>query len=52
MAAVGEHEWAFPVGARGRTVFLTAADKLRAAGWMAEGYHRGHAHARIRPSSS
>ena len=38
MAAVGEHEWAFPVGARGRTVFLTAADKLRASGWMAEGY--------------
>ena len=38
MAAVGEHEWAFPVGARGRTVFLTAADKLRAAGWMAEGH--------------
>jgi hypothetical protein len=38
MAAVGEHGWAFPVGARGRTVFLTSADKLRAAGWMAEGY--------------
>ena len=38
MAAVGEHEWEFPVGARGRVVYLTAADKLRAAGWMAEGY--------------
>jgi nitronate monooxygenase len=37
-APVGEHEWSFPVGARGRTVYLTAADKLRAAGWMAEGY--------------
>ena len=38
MAAVGEHEWPFPVGARGRVVYLTAADKLRAAGWMAQGY--------------
>jgi nitronate monooxygenase len=38
LAAVGEHEWPFPVGARGRIVYLTAADKLRAAGWMAEGY--------------
>jgi nitronate monooxygenase len=38
LAPVGEHEWAFPVGARGRTVYLTAADKLRAAGWMTQGY--------------
>jgi nitronate monooxygenase len=38
MAPVGEHEWPFPVGARGRVVYLTAADKLRAAGWMAQGY--------------
>jgi nitronate monooxygenase len=38
MAPVGEHEWPFPVGARGRVVYLTAADKLRAARWMAEGY--------------
>jgi len=38
LAPVGEHEWAFPVGARGRTVYLTAADKLHATGWMAEGY--------------
>lgn len=35
---VGEHEWAFPVGARGRTVYLTAADKLRATQWVVEGY--------------
>jgi NAD(P)H-dependent flavin oxidoreductase YrpB (nitropropane dioxygenase family) len=35
---VGEHEWPFPVGARGRTVYLTAADKLRASGWVANGY--------------
>ena len=38
MATVGEHEWPFPVGARGRVVYLTAADKLRASRWMAEGY--------------
>ncbi len=38
MAAVGEHEWPFPVGARSRVVYLTAADKLRAAGWMAQGF--------------
>jgi hypothetical protein len=37
-APVGEHEWEFPVGARGRMVYLTAADKLRAAGWVAEGF--------------
>ena len=29
---------AFPVGARGRMVYLTAADKLRASGWVAEGF--------------
>ena len=38
MAPVGEHEWEFPVGARGRIVYLTAADKLRAAGWVAAGF--------------
>ena len=36
--AVGEHEWAFPVGARGRLVYLTAADKLRASQWITEGF--------------
>ena len=35
---VGEHEWPFPVGARGRLVYLTAADKLRAEEWVAQGY--------------
>ena len=35
---VGEHEWAFPVGARGRTVYLTAADKLRAEDWVRRGF--------------
>jgi NAD(P)H-dependent flavin oxidoreductase YrpB (nitropropane dioxygenase family) len=37
-SAVGEHEWAFPVGARGRTVYLTAADKLRAEDWVRRGF--------------
>ena len=35
---VGEHDWAFPVGARGRLVYLTAADKLRAEEWVRQGY--------------
>ena len=35
---VGEHEWAFPVGARGRLVYLTAADKLRATDWVNQGF--------------
>ena len=35
---VGEHEWAFPVGARGRLVYLTAADKLRATEWVNHGF--------------
>ena len=37
-SAVGEHEWAFPVGARGRLVYLTAADKLRAEEWVRRGF--------------
>lgn len=36
--SVGEHTEPFPVGARGRLVYLTAADKLRAEQWVAEGY--------------
>jgi nitronate monooxygenase len=36
--SVGEHTEAFPVGARGRLVYLTAADKVRAEQWVAEGY--------------
>jgi NAD(P)H-dependent flavin oxidoreductase YrpB (nitropropane dioxygenase family) len=35
---VGEHTWPFPVGARGRLVYLTAADKLRAEEWVAKGF--------------
>jgi len=35
---VGEHAEPFPVGARGRLVYLTAADKVRAEQWVAEGY--------------
>ncbi|MFZ5790268.1 MAG: NAD(P)H-dependent flavin oxidoreductase [Pseudomonadota bacterium] len=35
---VGEHIWPFPVGARKRLVYLTAADKLRAVQWVEEGY--------------
>jgi NAD(P)H-dependent flavin oxidoreductase YrpB (nitropropane dioxygenase family) len=37
-APVGEHEWPFPVGARGRIVYLTAADKLRATAWVSQGF--------------
>ena len=35
---VGEHEWAFAVGARGRLVYVTAADKLRAEEWVRQGF--------------
>jgi len=35
---VGEHNTPFPVGARGRTVYLTAEDKKHAEAWVAEGY--------------
>ncbi|MCW5731138.1 MAG: nitronate monooxygenase [Alphaproteobacteria bacterium] len=35
---VGEHDQAFPVGARDRVVYLTAADKQRAEGWVAQGF--------------
>jgi hypothetical protein len=35
---VGEHEWPFPVGARGRLVYLTAADKLRGELWVSQGF--------------
>jgi nitronate monooxygenase len=36
--SVGEHDTEFPVGARGRTVYLTAHDAERARGWMSAGY--------------
>ncbi len=38
---------AFPVGARGRLVYLTAADKVRAERLGGRGLHRGDAHAGI-----
>jgi nitronate monooxygenase len=38
-APVGEHTEAFPVGARGRLVYLTHADKAHAETWVAEGFN-------------
>jgi hypothetical protein len=35
---VGEHVASFSVGPRGRTVFLTAQDKVSAEGWVEEGF--------------
>ncbi|MBX7146592.1 MAG: nitronate monooxygenase [Alphaproteobacteria bacterium] len=35
---IGEHQWPFAVGVRGRLVYLTAADKLRADNWVGLGY--------------
>ena len=35
---VGEHDAEFPVGPRGRPVYLTAGDKLRAEAWTREGF--------------
>jgi NAD(P)H-dependent flavin oxidoreductase YrpB (nitropropane dioxygenase family) len=36
--AVGDHTDAFPVGQRGRLVYLTPHDKVRAAEWVASGF--------------
>ena len=35
---LGEHSVALPVGARGREVFVTPADRARAATWAAQGF--------------
>ena len=35
---VGEHDTPFPVGARGRIVYLTPQDKTRAAEWVRQGF--------------
>lgn len=35
---VGEHVTELAVGARGRAVYVTAADKAHAEGWIAQGY--------------
>jgi NAD(P)H-dependent flavin oxidoreductase YrpB (nitropropane dioxygenase family) len=37
--SVGEHTAPFPVGARGRLVYLTEADKLRAEEWVRQGFN-------------
>jgi NAD(P)H-dependent flavin oxidoreductase YrpB (nitropropane dioxygenase family) len=37
-APVGEHDTAFAIGPRGRVVYLTAVDKERVDGWIAEGF--------------
>ena len=38
MEPVGEHDTPFAVGPRGRVVYLTAVDKTRADGWVAQGF--------------
>ncbi|MBI1244553.1 MAG: nitronate monooxygenase [Alphaproteobacteria bacterium] len=38
MHAVGEHDQPFPVGARGRLVYLAAHDKAHAEQWVAQGF--------------
>jgi NAD(P)H-dependent flavin oxidoreductase YrpB (nitropropane dioxygenase family) len=38
MEPVGEHDTAFAVGARGRTVYLTAHDREHAERWVREGF--------------
>jgi NAD(P)H-dependent flavin oxidoreductase YrpB (nitropropane dioxygenase family) len=47
-APVGEHDTPFPVGARGRLVYLTRADKAHADQWVAA----GHADALRTPDST
>jgi len=41
MAPVGEHTEAFPIGARGRIIYLTPADRELAKGWVAQGFTEG-----------
>ena len=38
MEAHGEHQVEFPMGPRGRIVFLTAGDEVRAKQWMSDGF--------------
>jgi NAD(P)H-dependent flavin oxidoreductase YrpB (nitropropane dioxygenase family) len=38
---VGDHDTPFAVGARGRLVYVTAAEKQRAEAWMAAGFTEG-----------
>lgn len=37
-APVGQHDAEFPTGARGRLVYLTKADRVRAREWVREGF--------------
>ncbi len=39
--SVGEHDTVLAVGARGRKVFVTQADRVAAEAWMAQGYTEG-----------
>lgn len=39
--AVGEHDTALAVGARGRKVYVTPTDRVAAEAWMSEGYTEG-----------
>ena len=38
---IGDHCVEFPIGRRGRVVFLTEHDKSRAEAWVAQGYSQG-----------
>lgn len=38
---IGEHSEALPIGARGRRVYVTLADKARAEAWIADGFTEG-----------
>ena len=38
---VGDHHVEFPIGRRGRVVFLTEHDKSQAESWVAQGYTQG-----------
>jgi len=38
---VGEHAAEFPIGPRGRPVYLTETDKQRAQGWVDQGFTSG-----------
>jgi NAD(P)H-dependent flavin oxidoreductase YrpB (nitropropane dioxygenase family) len=38
---VGDHTVEFPIGRRGRVVFLTEHDRSRAEAWVAQGYTQG-----------
>ena len=41
MEPVGEHDTAFNIGPRGRTIYLTASDRDRAQAWVDQGFTEG-----------